>query len=125
MAQRGRPKKLLSNDDIKTIENLCAIQCTGEEIASVLNIDYDTLNTRLKEMYGLNFSEYFEQKGGKGKASLRRKQFQLAESGNPTMLVWLGKQWLNQKDRSEIDTNYSTDKLDQLIKQFDDTDEEA
>jgi hypothetical protein len=121
----GRPKILLTDEQLKTIDNLCAIQCTGEEIASVLEIDYDTLNARLKDHYGMNFSEYFEQKSGKGKASLRRKQFQLAESGNATMLVWLGKQWLNQKDRSEIDTNYQTDKLDMLIKQFDDTDEEA
>jgi hypothetical protein len=32
----------------------------------------------------------------KGRGSLRRKQYQLALQGNPTMLIWLGKQWLNQ-----------------------------
>jgi AraC-like DNA-binding protein len=118
----GRPKISV---DFETIDKLMAIQCTGEEIASVLNVSYDTLEKRIKEEYGLSFTEYFSQKSGVGRASLRRRQFQLAESGNPTMLVWLGKQWLNQKDRSEIDTNYQTDKLDMLIKQFDDTDTEA
>jgi hypothetical protein len=33
--------------------------------------------------------------------SLRRMQWQAAENGNPTMLVWLGKQYLNQKDKAE------------------------
>jgi AraC-like DNA-binding protein len=116
----GRPKISVNFD---TIDKMMAIQCTGEEIASVLNVSYDTLEKRIKEETGLSFTEYFVQKSGVGRASLRRRQFQLAESGNPTMLVWLGKQWLNQKDRSEVDTNYSTDKLDQLIKQYDDTDE--
>ncbi len=37
-----------------------------------------------------------------GKASLRRMQFKGAESGNTTMLVWLGKQYLEQKDKSEL-----------------------
>jgi hypothetical protein len=29
-------------------------------------------------------------------------QWQNAEKGNSTMLVWLGKQYLNQKDKSEV-----------------------
>ena len=33
------------------------------------------------------------------KISLRAKQVQLALDGDRCMLVWLGKQWLGQKDR--------------------------
>jgi hypothetical protein len=32
-------------------------------------------------------------------------QWQAAEKGNSTMLVWLGKQYLNQKDKSEVHAN--------------------
>lgn len=32
------------------------------------------------------------------KKSLRRKQIERAESGNATMLIWLGKQLLGQRD---------------------------
>jgi hypothetical protein len=43
----------------------------------------------------------------KGKArlaiSLRRKQVQLAEEGNPTMLIWLGKQLLGQRDQAAVE----------------------
>lgn len=35
--------------------------------------------------------------------SLRRKQYEMAAGGNPTMLIWLGKQYLNQTDKNEID----------------------
>ncbi len=37
-----------------------------------------------------------------GKASLRRKQYEIAMSGNTTMLIWLGKQALGQSDKQEI-----------------------
>ena len=88
--------------DYKILDNLCLIQCTGEECASILGMDYDTLNNRLKEDTGLGFSDYYAQKGAGGKVSLRRKQYQKAvEEGNPTMLIWLGKQWLGQKDGTE------------------------
>jgi hypothetical protein len=44
-----------------------------------------------------------------GRATLRRMQWQAAENGNPTMLIWLGKQMLDQKDKVEnsgtMDTN--------------------
>jgi hypothetical protein len=45
-----------------------------------------------------------------GRASLRRLQYKAAENGNPTMQIWLGKQWLGQKDRTEsvnVNANYS------------------
>ncbi len=91
--------------DYKILDNLCLIQCTGEECASILGIDYDTLNNRLKEDTGSGFSDYYAQKSAGGKVSLRRKQYQKAvEEGNPTMLIWLGKQWLGQKDGIEQET---------------------
>jgi hypothetical protein len=38
-----------------------------------------------------------------GKASLRSKQYELAMDGDKTMLVWLGKNRLDQRDKSEVD----------------------
>ena len=100
--KNGRPVKDI---DFELIDNLCGIQCTGEEMASVLDIDYDTLNARIKEKTGKTFSEYFKQKSGKGKVSLRRKQFTLAQGGDKTMLIWLGKQYLNQSEKNEVQAN--------------------
>ena len=90
-----KPKKI----DYGQLDKLCAIQCTGEECASILGMDYDTLNAALKRDGNKGFSDYFKTKSAFGKASLRRRQFKAAEDGNATMLVWLGKQWLGQLDR--------------------------
>ena len=96
------PKKI----DYDALDKLCAIQCTGEECAAFLNMDYDTLNNRLKQDGNGGFSDYYQQKASSGKISLRRKQYSKAvNEGNPTMLIWLGKQWLGQKDGIEPESN--------------------
>lgn len=88
--------------DWAKVDAMGAIQCTGEEMSAVLGIDYDTLASACKREKNIKFSDYIEQKKKGGKASLRRKQWKLAEKGNATMLIWLGKNMLNQKDKSEV-----------------------
>ena len=92
----ARPRKEI---DWEAVNNLCAVQCTGEEIAFLLKIDYDTLNTATKREHNMGFSDYFKKHSVNGKISLRRKQYQIAMSGNVPMLIWLGKQYLDQKDK--------------------------
>ena len=94
----GRPTKSI---DYKRLDAMCAIHCTGEECAAILDVSYEHLNNQLKKDGNGNFLEYFKQKGANGKMSLRRKQFDHAMSGNATMLIWLGKQWLGQVDKQE------------------------
>ena len=47
-----------------------------------------------------------------GKASLRRKQYEVAMGGNCTMLVWLGKQYLGQTDK--IDASVKDDHRNEM-----------
>ena len=97
----ARPRKQI---DWETVDKLCAIQCTGNEIAAFVSVDYDTLNAAAKRDHGMGFSDYFAQKSAPGKISLRRVQFQTAtEDRNPTMLIWLGKQMLDQQDKQKTD----------------------
>ena len=104
----GRPRKII---DQKQFEGLCAIQCTQEEICAVLSCDEVTLNKWCKETYGCGFSQVFRQKRQGGKASLRRKQWNLAET-NATMAIWLGKQYLDQKDNvDEINIKTAKEKV--------------
>lgn len=96
----GAPKKLI---DYSKLDKLCAIHCTGEECAAILEVDYDTLNNSLKSDGFGGFSDYFKKKSASGKMSLRRRQYTKAvDEGNPTMLIWLGKQWLGQKDSETL-----------------------
>ena len=100
----GRPTKEL---DRKLFENLCAIQCTRDEICSCLEVTDKTLDRWCKRTYGESFSAVYAQKRERGKMSLRRSQFKLAEK-NATMAIWLGKQYLGQAETSTVDVAVTT-----------------
>lgn len=94
----GRPQVVI---EYETLKALCRIQCTGEEIASVLGICYDTLNTALiRDGHG-GFSEYYKKASASGRQSLRRVQYTAALNGSIPMMIWLGKQYLGQSDKSD------------------------
>ena len=95
----ARPLKEL---DKKQFENLCGLQCTKEEICSFFEVTDKTLERWCKRTYKAGFSEVFRQKRGKGKISLRRAQFRLAEK-NANMAIFLGKQYLGQRDQPDTD----------------------
>ena len=88
----GRPKKII---DYRAVEKLASIMCTQEEIANILDISVRTLQ-RDEE-----FCRIYKKGMDNGKRSLRRNQFLMSET-NATMAIWLGKQYLNQKDKQEI-----------------------
>ena len=102
--------KPLYQADWQQIDKMCAISCTGEEMASVLGVDYDTLVAACKRDHKSRFSEYIKQKSLGGKMSLRRKQYTTAMEGNVTMLIWLGKNLLGQVDKQELELSL-TDEL--------------
>lgn len=105
----GRPKKKI---DYGTVEKLASIMCTQEEIASFLDISVRTLQ-RDKE-----FCRVFKKGIEKGKMSLRRTQFRIADN-HAGMAIFLGKQYLGQRDRVAVDET-KFDKLDELIQGLDD-----
>lgn len=94
----GRPEKVINWEQI---DGLCALHCTGAEIASIVGVDYSSLERQIRVKFGKTFTEYFTEKAANGKMSLRRRQFKAAMDGNPTLLIWLGKQMLGQKDKHE------------------------
>lgn len=92
----ARPRKEI---DKKQFEYLCSIMCTEEEIAGVFDCSIDTINRWCKRTYHLSFAETYKNTSASGRISLRRYQFRLAEN-NPAMAIWLGKQYLNQREPS-------------------------
>ena len=93
----SRPRKEINQ---KQFENLCGLQCTKDEICAFFDVTDKTLESWCRRTYKAGFSEGFSQKRGLGKISLRRSQWRLAEK-SATMAIWLGKQYLDQKDRIE------------------------
>lgn len=83
----GRDEKIVPSADVF---KLAAIGCKDIEIAEWFGIDSNTLR--------YNFSVELLKGRETLKHSLRRKQLEVAMSGNPTMLIFLGKNLLGQSD---------------------------
>jgi hypothetical protein len=109
----GRPRKEI---DSKEFEKLCALQCTQEEIAGFFDCDTDTIQNWCKRTYKKGFSEVFKQKRSLGAISLRRKQWQMADH-SAAMAIFLGKNYLGQRDKFEIENNEALDKLDSILEE--------
>lgn len=110
----GRPPRHI---DWETFEGLCRINCTHAEVASVLNISKAQLYERAKKHYGEDFPTIYKRYSEAGKASLRRAQFKLAQK-NAAMAIWLGKQYLGQRDEhreAETEAHKFVIALKQLI----------
>jgi len=95
----GRPKIEINWDEFK---KLCLMQCTIAEIADWFKCSVDTIQKRCYEVKKTTFTAYFKKNASAGKISLRRAQFKSATGGNVSMLIWLGKQYLNQKDNPDL-----------------------
>jgi hypothetical protein len=94
----ARPK---ADIDWKRVDELLEADCEGTEIAAYLGLVPDTLYKRCQEDNKLRFSDYLRQKKAKGNSLLKEKQFEKAISGDSGMLVWLGKNRLNQADKRQ------------------------
>ena len=89
----ARPKKY--NIDTEQVEKLASFGCTNIEIGSFFGCSPDLLEK--------SYSEFLTKGRDKGKIRLRQLQWKAAEAGSHTMLIWLGKQILNQSDKQEFE----------------------
>ncbi len=85
-----RPK----NIDPTVVYKLAKLHCDIGEIAAFCDCHRDTIKDR--------FSKELEKGYGAGKRRLRRMQWKAAQGGNVVMQIWLGKQYLGQKDKQEL-----------------------
>jgi hypothetical protein len=90
----GRPRIEI---DLVMLEALSQLGATNYELALHFGVSERTIDARRAEEP--EFREAMERGFANGNISLRRKQMALAAAGNVTMLIWLGKQRLGQKDR--------------------------
>ena len=84
--------------DPEQVRALARLGCTWDEIAGVLKIGRTTFTVRMRQK---KYRDAYEQGLAEGDVSLRRAQYDNAMRGKTGMLVWLGKNRLNQTDRVE------------------------
>lgn len=95
----SRPEKEI---DWKLVDTLLLAGCLGTEIAPNFDMHVKTFYYRVEEKYGMTFTAYSSEKKGKGEALLRKVQYDKALKGDNTMLVWLGKNRLKQRERDNL-----------------------
>lgn len=88
----ARPKLKI---DVGELERLATLQCTDEEIAAYLGISVRTLQRRLQIA---KLRELVDAARAKGRASVRRILFRLANSGNVAAAIFLAKNLLGYRD---------------------------
>jgi len=114
----GRPRLEF---DLRQVEELGRIQSTLSEVAAVLGCGLSTVKDRLQ--HEAEFSAAYERGVEAGKSSLRRLQWKAALSGNITMQIWLGKQYLGQQDRQT--TEVVSRKIEEWREKLQDAPEEV
>ena len=107
---RGRPKqtrykqkRLTPADDLavrKKIVQMISVGCTGDEICAAVPCSKESLY------------RYYRTDIERGRAlfniSLRRMQYESAKRGNVQMQIWLGKQYLDQRDKQDVVSETTT-----------------
>ena len=114
MAKRGRP---LAEFDKKEFMNLVGLGCSQEEICWWFRdetgkpANVDTLSRWCKRTFDENFQEYYKKNGGVAmKITLRKNQMKLAEK-SAAMAIFLGKNYLGQRDVVEQVTDSRNEEI--------------
>ena len=97
-ASVGRPK---ADTDFELFKRLAGVQCTIVEIAAVMGVSHDTIQRRMTERD--EWRQAYADAMLTGRASIRRQPFAALANGNITMMIWLGKQYLGQRDQSKTE----------------------
>lgn len=88
--------------DWKEANELLMCGAPGTEIAAYFGMHPNTFYRRVEEKYGISFSDYSAEKKSTGEALIRRHQYHKAlgitKKGDNTLLIWLGKQRLGQRE---------------------------
>jgi len=100
----GRPLKQV---DAALVKDLASIFCTMDEMAAIVGVSVDTLERR--------YAEAMKRGRETAKSSLRRLQWKAAKKGNTSILIWLGKNYLGQREPSMIPQEADT-KIVELMK---------
>lgn len=88
--------------DWEKVDNMLIAGANGTQVAASIGIHHDTLYDRCAQEKQVSFSSYSQEKRAKGDTLLHAAQFQKAvKEKNPTMMIWLGKQRLNQRENHD------------------------
>jgi len=94
--------------DLEQVRRMAACGCTDREIAYILGVSEALLRRKARQA--------LDQGRAQLQKSLRRKQLEMARRGSVPMLIWLGKQYLGQRDRQDVlQTQRTVEIVEQVV----------
>ena len=107
---RGKPRTVF---DLEKVTIMAAIGASPYEMASYFDCSTRVIQKRLAEdeddpIKG-DFVRAYKKGFGEVKRGLRRVQIETAMNGNPALLIWLGKNLLDQSDKMESKSEVTQD----------------
>ena len=99
----GRPRIQF---DLKRVYDMGYFRATHETMASLLECSADTIERQLRDPES-EFAVAYKKGQSELRSKLSEAQIRVALEGNVTMLIWLGKQYLGQRDNA-VEVNPST-----------------
>lgn len=95
----ARPEKPI---DWERVDELLMAGCKGTEICPHFDMHPETFYRKVEEKYNIGFTAYCALKRSQGDSLLKETQFLkalgLSDKGDNTLLIWLGKVRLEQKE---------------------------
>jgi hypothetical protein len=101
----------LDDQEFQQVIRMCRWQASAEEVRDVMQLTQQTLEALCKKHGFPSFRSVYLKYSAGGRMSLRRAQYAAAiYDRNPAMLIWLGKQHLDQADKKHV-INENIEKL--------------
>jgi len=109
----GRPQSVdISDPAVRAqVEIFGKLLATHEEMADWFDCCLSTIEKYMTLKDPENVTEFlrvYKKASAESKTSLRRMQMTKAMEGDNALLIWLGKQLLDQKDKSDLTSNDKT-----------------
>ena len=101
-AIKRRAHRPLLEIDWTLVDNYLKKGCPGSKIADAIGVSANTLYERCEQEKGVSFSQYSQQKRTNGDALLHSAQFDKALEGDTSLLIFLGKVRLEQREVAPV-----------------------
>jgi len=110
MAEKGvwNTKDTYKKIDWELVAKLFEADCTILETCAMVGLCRDAVNKSCKKDNGCTLMEFKEKHRFRGNTNLRSKQYSSAIEGDRGMLIWLGKNRLDQSDHRAYDIKGET-----------------
>ena len=100
----GRPVKNINKE---LLRELSGLNCSYAEMSRLIGVAESTLTRR--------YAQVIKEGRETVKTSLKRKQYEVAMNGNPTLLIWLGKIIVGQKEKVETERDFELTIITKIV----------